>query len=183
MLPFGRGKKFLSNSRVGDALLGGWSITPVVTLQSGFPIGVSQNVDRHDRSCIGGTQRPNIVPGQTFIVDGDITDRITREHDRQPVSEQGGVLDVGAETSSATRRACCRACSRRGGTTSTSRSARTSRPAGRPRASVRLEVLNMFNIVQWAAPASSAFGNSSFGQITNQANNARMIQFTLRLGF
>ena len=47
-------------------------------------------------------------------------------------------------------------------------------------ASIRLEVLNMFNIVQWAAPASSAFGNSSFGQINTQANNMRMIQFTFR---
>ena len=26
-------------------LLGGWSITPVITFQSGFPMGVSQNVD------------------------------------------------------------------------------------------------------------------------------------------
>jgi len=48
---------------------------------------------------------------------------------------------------------------------------------------VRLEVLNMFNIVQWAAPASSAFGNSSFAQITNQANNMRMVQFTFRFAF
>ena len=47
----------------------------------------------------------------------------------------------------------------------------------------RIEVLNMFNIVQWAAPASNAFGNSSFGQITNQANNMRMVQFTLRFQF
>src|SRR5207244_576635 len=42
-LPFGPGKRFLSNSRIGGALLGGWSITPVVTIQSGFPLGVSQN--------------------------------------------------------------------------------------------------------------------------------------------
>jgi hypothetical protein len=48
---------------------------------------------------------------------------------------------------------------------------------------VRMEVLNIFNIVQWASPASSAFGNSSFGQLTNQANNMRMIQFTIRFSF
>ena len=41
----------------------------------------------------------------------------------------------------------------------------------------------MLNLVQWAAPASSAFGNSSFGQITNQANNMRLIQFTARFQF
>ena len=50
-------------------------------------------------------------------------------------------------------------------------------------ASVRIEVLNVFDNVQWAAPASSAFGNSSFGQIRNQANNMRMMQFTFRFGF
>ena len=50
-------------------------------------------------------------------------------------------------------------------------------------ASVRLEVLNMFNIVQWAAMASSQVGNSAFGQITTQANNMRMVQFTLRFQF
>ena len=49
--------------------------------------------------------------------------------------------------------------------------------------SVRLEVLNLLNIVQWAAPASSSFNNSSFGQITNQANNMRMVQFTFRFQF
>jgi hypothetical protein len=48
---------------------------------------------------------------------------------------------------------------------------------------VRVEVLNLLNLVQWAAPASSAFGNASFGQITNQANNMRMVQFTLRFQF
>ena len=41
----------------------------------------------------------------------------------------------------------------------------------------------MLNQVQWAAPASSAFGNSTFGQVNNQANNMRMVQFTLRFAF
>src|SRR5437762_3517788 len=48
------------------------------------------------------------------------------------------------------------------------------RTGGQTSATIRLEVLNLFNIVQWAAPASSQFGNSAFGQINNQANNMRM---------
>ena len=36
---------------------------------------------------------------------------------------------------------------------------------------------------QWAALTSSAFGNAAFGQIRNQANNMRMMQFTFRFGF
>ena len=54
---------------------------------------------------------------------------------------------------------------------------------GHTSASVRIEVLNLFNIVQWAAMASSQFNNSSFGQINNQANNMRMVQFTLRFQY
>jgi len=49
-------------------------------------------------------------------------------------------------------------------------------------ATIRLEVLNMFNRPV-AAPASSVFRNSAFGQINNQANNMRMVQFTLRFAF
>jgi hypothetical protein len=43
--------------------------------------------------------------------------------------------------------------------------------------------LNLLNTVQWAAMASSQVGNSSFGQITTQANNMRMIQFTVRFQY
>jgi hypothetical protein len=57
------------------------------------------------------------------------------------------------------------------------------RTPGNTSLSVRVEVLNLFNTVQWAAMTSSLFGNSSFAQITNQANNARMTQFTLRFQF
>jgi hypothetical protein len=49
--------------------------------------------------------------------------------------------------------------------------------------SARVEVLNLFDTVQWAAPVSTAFGNASFGQIRNQANNMRMMQFTFRFAF
>jgi hypothetical protein len=54
---------------------------------------------------------------------------------------------------------------------------------GRASLSLRVELLNPFNIVQWAAPASSALGNPSFGQIRDQANNMRSVQFTLRLSY
>jgi hypothetical protein len=54
---------------------------------------------------------------------------------------------------------------------------------GRASASIRVELLNPFNTVQWASLASSAFGNASFGQVRTQANNMRSIQFTLRISY
>ena len=79
MLPFGEGQKFLPTAASATLLLGGWSITPVITLQSGFPIGVSQNLTGNAvpvRRHAAAERRA----GQDFLVAGDITDRITREH-------------------------------------------------------------------------------------------------------
>ncbi len=58
-LPFGRGK------RVGDrwnsfanALLGGWSVDPIVTVDSGFPLNLTESTDP---SNTGQTDRPDVV--------------------------------------------------------------------------------------------------------------------------
>lgn len=37
-LPFGKGRTFLSNNKVANAILGGWSISPTMRWQSGSPI-------------------------------------------------------------------------------------------------------------------------------------------------
>jgi trimeric autotransporter adhesin len=78
LLPFGQGKRFLSNSRVGDMLLGGWSITAIMQWQSGFPIGVSQNITG-GQFLMGGSVRPDVVPGEEFLKGGDITERIKND--------------------------------------------------------------------------------------------------------
>jgi hypothetical protein len=180
MLPFGDGKKFLANSRLGGALLGGWSITPVATFQSGFPLGVSQNVTG-TAFLYGGTQRPNLVPGQDFLLPGDITDRITANTSDNLYYNKAAFVASALNTfGNAPRTLGVYSPWRNNIDLSVSKNIKT---GGSTSASVRLEVLNMFNIVQWAAPASSSFGNSSFGQINSQANNMRMVQFTLRFQF
>ena len=64
-LPFGKGSHGLTN-----ALVANWSLTTVVSYQSGFPIGVSQNVSG-TQYLFGGTLRPNVVDGQSFLVVDD----------------------------------------------------------------------------------------------------------------
>jgi hypothetical protein len=183
MLPFGQGHKFLANSRIGDALLGGWSITPVATFQSGFPLGVMQTLTTANTFLFGGTMRPNIVPGKDFLVPGNITDRITANVNDNMYFSNDAFSTTAANAFGNAPRTLPGVQSpwRNNIDLSVSKNVKT---GGQTSASVRLEVLNMFNIVQWAAPASSAFGGgSAFGQINNQANNMRMIQFTLRFAF
>jgi hypothetical protein len=178
-LPFGHGQKFLSNSTLGDELLGGWSATLAITMQSGFPLGVTQNVTGTPY-LYGGTLRPTLT-GQPILAAGDITDRITAN------TADNLYYNLGAF--SATPLNQLGNAPRMLGVLSPWRNnvdfglSKQIRTGGGTSASVRLEVLNMFNIIQWAAPASSAFGNSSFAQINNQANNMRMVQFTLRFQF
>jgi hypothetical protein len=182
MLPFGEGKKFLAGNRVASAILGGWSVTPVVTLQSGFPIGVTQLVSTGTTFPFGGTPRPNIVPGQDFLMPGNITDRITANTADNLYFNKNAFSTPATNTFGNAPRTLPGVYSpwRNNVDLSVSKNVRTGGPTS---ATIRLEVLNLFNIVQWAAPASSQFGNSAFGQINNQANNMRMIQFTLRFAF
>ncbi len=58
-LPFGHGKAFGAHwNAVTNGFLGGWSISPIVTVDSGFPLNLTV---RGNPSNTGGTDRPNIV--------------------------------------------------------------------------------------------------------------------------
>jgi len=187
MLPFGDGKKYLSHSTLGDAFLGGWSITPVITLQSGFPMGITQNVTG-TAFLYGGTQRPNIVPGQPFVTPGDITQRIEDSTCPSGCTIDNVYYNKAAFVNSPLN-AFGNAPRTLPGVLSPWRNnvdlgvTKSFRTGGSTSGQLRIEALNIFNIVQWAAPASSAFGNSSFGQINNQANNMRMVQFMFRFQY
>jgi hypothetical protein len=68
-LPFGRGRRWLDTGGVVNAVLGGWQVSPIVTIQTGFPLTVVSGVDR---SNIGaGFDRPNQVAGQDSVLPDD----------------------------------------------------------------------------------------------------------------
>ena len=182
MLPFGEGQRFLSDSGIGNALLGGWSVTPVVTIQSGFPLGVSQNSTTANTFLFGGGVRPNLVAGQDFLVPGDITSRISANPSDNLYYNKAAFSTSAVNSFGNAPRILPGVMSpwRNNVDLSVSKRVKT---GGKTALTVRLEMLNMLNIVQWAAPASSQFNNTSFGQITNQANNMRMTQFTFRFQF
>jgi hypothetical protein len=156
-------------------------VTTVITYNSGFPIGVSQNVTG-TQFLFGGTLRPNLVPGQDFLVAGDITDRIRANTSDNLYLNKNAFTATALNAFGNAPRILPGAFSpwRNNVDLSVSKNLRTGHGTS---LSFRLETLNLFNQVQWAAPASTAFGNSSFGQITNQANNMRMVQITLRFQF
>jgi hypothetical protein len=181
LLPFGEGRKFLSDSTWGSRILGDWQVTPVITLNSGFPIGVSQNL-LGTAFLFGGTPRPNLVEGVDPLMPGDITDRIRANPSDNLYLNPAAFQTAPANQFGNAPRTLSGVYSpwRNNVDLSIQKQVRT---GGRTSAQLKLEVINMFNIVQWAAPASSAFGNASFAQITNQATNMRVVQFMARFQF
>jgi hypothetical protein len=54
---------------------------------------------------------------------------------------------------------------------------------GRTTATLRLEIINLFDTPWYTSLASNALGNSNFGRETTQANYARFAQLSVRLQF
>jgi len=66
-LPVGKGKRLNLTNPVADKILGGWTTSGIVTLQSGFPLGATTELSL---PAIGPI-RPNVVPGQPLYLQHD----------------------------------------------------------------------------------------------------------------
>ncbi len=72
-LPFGAGKRYLGSPGVARAIFANWQISAIGTAQSGLPVNIT--VDRSNASvpglyAIGGSERPNLVPGVSLTPSG-----------------------------------------------------------------------------------------------------------------
>jgi trimeric autotransporter adhesin len=181
MLPFGEGRRFFNKSRVANAILGNWTIAAVIQMQSGFPIGVSQNTNTN-AFMLGANQRPNVVPGQDFLVGGSITDRLREDPQDNFYLNKDAFVDAPAGTFGNSPRTLPDTYSPWRNTTDVAFNKDIRFGAGR-RASLRLEIINLFDNPWYAAMQSVAFGNSNFGKVTSQGNYSRTMQVTGRFSF
>ena len=63
-LPVGHGKHFLSNAgKPVNAAVGGWNVSGINALQSGFPLGIIASPTPLSAAFGGGTPRPNVIAG------------------------------------------------------------------------------------------------------------------------
>lgn len=167
-LPFGRGRQFLANSnRAIDAVLGGWQISSILTLQSGMPFSVSMAAPTDNT---GSFQRPNRVcdgslpSGQRSIKDWYQLSCFTAP----PVYTFGNtgrnvLIGPGLETWDL----------------GTDKDFRITERVG---LQFRGEFFNALNHPNFGLPNGS-IGSTPAGTITTVITNARQIQFALRLHF
>jgi hypothetical protein len=170
-LPVGRGKPFLSSGRLLDYVVGGWSVNAISVIQSGYPLSVTQP---NNNSVIGASyQRPNAT-GISPATSGSTVDRINdwlnpAAFSQAPEFTFGDIsrfLNV-----------------RGPGLFNVDLSLfKTFSFKDRVKAQFRAEALNSTNSVYFGTP-NTTFTSSSFGVITSQINNPRLVQLGVRATF
>ena len=180
-LPFGVGKKWVTN-RAADLLVGGWTISAAINLQSGFPINIQQAADPR----LGGANanRPNFVAGTNLSTPGSFEDRLSSaDHPTATWINTAAFRPAPAGTF--------------GDVPRTITDVRTPaqynvdaafiknvRFGGGQSGQLKIEVLNMLNRPSVRAlQGANTFGNANFGQTTLQAGFMRITQIMLRFSF
>ena len=170
-LPFGKGKPFLNGSRVLNLVAGGWSANAFGVIQTGYPLSVTQP---NNNSVIGASyQRPNAT-GLGPETSGPVDSRINGWLNPAAFT-QAGQFTFGDISRFITARGP--------GLFNWDLSLfKTFAIGERIRAQFRAEALNATNTAYFGTP-NTTVTNSSFGVITSQINNPRLIQLGTRITF
>jgi hypothetical protein len=182
-LPFGKGRSLLSNTNsVVNAIISGWGLNGVTTIQSGQPLPISYGGTNILNSTFGaGTIRPNVVAGCNPNVAGSWNERFNS-------GKAFNTACFTAPSSFGFGNAAAVDPSLRGQGITNIDLALYRRFTFRERYAVQLraESFNLANHVRFANPGT-VLGNSTFGLFvaggTGQANNPRLIQLALRFSF
>ena len=181
-LPFGRGKQFLSQKSFAGAILGGWQLNGILTLEKGFPTDI----------------RTSLIPSQIFAT-FNVPNAVTGVSMYLPNPGPNGyfnpaaftvptqVLNVNGtpitEFGNLARRAA-----RGPGTENVDFSIfRNFAFAERFNLQFRAEAFNLSNTPAFFLPSANSpsltIGNSAFGKLSSSAATGRQLQFGLKLYF
>jgi hypothetical protein len=181
-LPFGQGRRYLSNvdSRL-NRIVGGWGIDGVTTFQRGFPL-VFRNGQANDATLFGAGSRPNVLPGCDKSSASSGRARIdnwfnTRCFAAPPDFTFGSEARVDSTL-------------RAEGVSNFDVAAFKDLPLdheGHTSMEFRVEFFNFFNRTQFSPPNTTccSSNNANFGVVTSsaQGTNPRLIQFALKFLF
>lgn len=181
-LPFGQGKRFLTNINNSlNSVIGGWGIDGVTTFQRGFPL-VFGNGQANDAALFGAGSRPNVVAGcdkapaggsiarlsgwfntACFAAPADFT--FGNEPRVDPTLRSDGVDNFDFAVFKKILIG----------------------PDGRRGIESRVEFFNLFNRTQFGPPNTTCCtaNNANFGFVTSTApgTNPRLVQFALKVFF
>jgi hypothetical protein len=195
-LPIGKGQLVLANlNPIANTLIGGWGLEGIATFQEGYPIGLSDATNDLSTYAFEGSQRPMVVPGCKKKTSGSIANRLGVAE-----GESTGYFNTACFVSQTISSSTINGASAFnpmafGNESRTDNTVRTPGTANWDMSlfkdiplhenllfNFRLEAFNLFNRVQFGQPNVSV-GNASFGSITSQYNNPRILQAAGRITF
>jgi hypothetical protein len=175
-LPAGPGKKILAQTRgFAGKLVSGWGLNGSSTFQEGFPFGLtaSPNVTGFNTGL-----RPNVVTGCAKTIGGAAQSRLSQWFNTACFTVPDPYTFGGESRTDPNLR---------GHGINNFDAAIFKRTAINERFNLesRIEVFNLFNRVKFGNPnlTASTAANSTFGMVSSQANNPRLIQVALRLRY
>ena len=189
-LPFGPGRRYFGDtSGFVGALVGGWSVNGVTTLQAGLPLAFSATPNLVG---FGYGLRPNVVDGCDKSVSGSEEERLNQWFNTACyVVPNAGF--VAADPASDPRQRWALGNAERvdpdlrahGVHNWNFAVSKQTRLGGQVNLTLRAEAFNLFNRVQFGPPntTASTAATANFGQVTTQANQPRLLQIAARLSF
>ena len=171
IVPAGAGHKRLT-SGMGNAVLGGWSVTMAARFQNGFPVSVWQS--NNNSGLLGSSQRPNVVPGVEMATSGSLEDRLNNWINPDAFSASPAYTFGNAPRTLPDLRTP--------GQRNVDLSVQKSQRVAGTNISVRADVLNLFDNPLFTT-LQSQLGTPTFGQLTAVGGYARSVQFQVRVGW
>jgi hypothetical protein len=165
-LPAGRGHSFASTG-IADALLGGWTLNAIASLQSGMPVTVTQAINNNAFAGFA-LQRPNIVAKTSLSP----RDRTPARFFNTDAFETAPQFVIGNASRNPVRGPAYRDLDLA--------LVKHIHLPGEAQAEFRGEVFNVTNTPAFAQPNGS-FGSAAFGSITATTTEQRVVQFALRI--
>ena len=172
VLPIGAGHRWMTDG-LGNALLGGWSVSAAARFQDGFPVSVWQSTN--NSGLLGSSQRPNIVPGVELATSGTLEERLTNWINLAAFTPAPAYTFGNAPRTLPDLRTP--------GQRNVDLSVQKQHAFARGKTiSVRADVLNLFDDPLFTTLVTQ-YGTSTFGQLTAVGGYARSVQFQVRVGF
>ncbi len=171
VVPAGAGHKRLTDG-LGNAILGGWSVTIAARFQNGFPVSVWQS--NNNSGLLGSSQRPNVVPGVDMATSGSLDDRLTNWINPDAFTAAPAYTFGNAPRTLPDLRTP--------GQRNVDLSIQKSQRVSGANISVRADVLNLFDSPLFTT-LQSQLGTPTFGQLTAVGGYARSVQFQARVGW
>jgi hypothetical protein len=183
-LPLGAGKPWLSQPGVARALLGGWQLNGILTLESGLPTDIRSSLVPATNQLYATFNVPNAVPGQSMYLPNRGPDGFFNP---AAFSQPGQVINAAGvpliQFGNLARRA-----GRGPRTQNLDFSVFRNFAFGeRFNLQFRAEAFNFTNTPAFFLPSANSpqltIGNPSFGKLNSSASTGRQIQFGVKLYF